>query len=354
MMQRKNAFAPTCAAWLTSEIALWTDSRRLPGSLSSRPEVSRSTEPNRSPAASSVRASSAVTRSRSMESKPCSFAHCASAPRSRFCQSLPRRRNPIGNPPVRVAIDRLSLPVKMSALEYAFGDRKPSRLLCGHPVGGVSGFGAERHAQGHGALHLLADDPRVLLCELLRGLQHQFVVYLEQHLQGKSLRIYPALNAHHCGFDEVGGAALHDRVDRQPLSQRLHVAIERMNLRDGAASARQRADVALLARLPNALFQKRLNAGEAALVFRDQFGRGGNVYPLDPAGQAVGRNAVDDPEVDGLGAGALLPRHLLQRDMEDLRRNGRVNVLVGGERLDERRVFREVSEQAQFDLRIVG
>ena len=71
-------------------------------------------------------------------------------------------------------------------------------------------------------------------------------------------------------------------------------------------------------------------------------------------GEGERPHAVEDPEVDRLGPAPLVGRDEAGVDAEDLRRRGAVDVLAAAERLDERRVAREVGEEAQLDLRVVG
>ena len=60
------------------------------------------------------------------------------------------------------------------------------------------------------------------------------------------------------------------------------------------------------------------------------------------------------PVVDHLRLVALLLGDLVERQAEDFRRGGAVDVLAAGEALEQARVLRERGEDAQLDLRIVG
>jgi hypothetical protein len=66
------------------------------------------------------------------------------------------------------------------------------------------------------------------------------------------------------------------------------------------------------------------------------------------------REPVHDAEIDGLGPAAVLGGDLFTRHAENLRRSERMNVFPGAVGLDQQLVFREVREQSQLDLRIVG
>ena len=64
--------------------------------------------------------------------------------------------------------------------------------------------------------------------------------------------------------------------------------------------------------------------------------------------------SVDRGEVDGLRARAHILRNLVERHVEDQRRGLAVNVTAGSERLHECFIVRQVREQPQLDLRVVG
>src|SRR5213076_660196 len=66
------------------------------------------------------------------------------------------------------------------------------------------------------------------------------------------------------------------------------------------------------------------------------------------------RDAVDDPEVDHLRDVALVLRQRRLVLAEHLRRGRRVDVLAARERLAELRLARDVREDAQLDLRVIG
>ena len=71
-------------------------------------------------------------------------------------------------------------------------------------------------------------------------------------------------------------------------------------------------------------------------------------------GEAEGRDAVDDAEIDRLRAAPDFARHALDRHAEHFRSGHGVNVELIGEGLLQRRDVGDVSEKAQFDLAIVG
>ena len=74
---------------------------------------------------------------------------------------------------------------------------------------------------------------------------------------------------------------------------------------------------------------------------------------MDVLREGKGRDAVDDAEVDGLGAAALELCHLRERDAEDLRGGDGVDVLAVQKSLLHDLVAADVGEQAQLDLAVV-
>src|SRR3989449_9229168 len=67
-----------------------------------------------------------------------------------------------------------------------------------------------------------------------------------------------------------------------------------------------------------------------------------------------GRDAVEDREVGALGDRPLERRPLRGRDPDPLRGRAPVDVLTTPERLDDRRIAREMGEDAELDLGVVG
>src|SRR5207244_8122977 len=72
------------------------------------------------------------------------------------------------------------------------------------------------------------------------------------------------------------------------------------------------------------------------------------------AGERERSLSIDRAEVDRLGTRAHLGRDLLLRHSEDDRRGLTMDVAALLERADEGRVAREVGQQAQLDLGVIG
>ena len=79
-------------------------------------------------------------------------------------------------------------------------------------------------------------------------------------------------------------------------------------------------------------------------------------FPRNPEAlsETVGLHPVEQAEVDHLRRTPLVRRHRVRVDVVDSRRRRRVNIEVLFERVDESRVVREMGEDAQLDLRVVG
>ena len=91
-----------------------------------------------------------------------------------------------------------------------------------------------------------------------------------------------------------------------------------------------------------------------ALEVAVDVGARGLLVDAELRGEAEGRDAVDDAEVDGLGAGAGLFAHGGGVDLEDLGGGEGVDVFAGAVGVEEERVLREVRHEAELDLRVVG
>ena len=158
--------------------------------------------------------------------------------------------------------------------------------------------------------------------------------------------------ADHRQLDDVGGGPLDHGVDRQPLAQRAQLVVARAQLGDLAAPAPERLhEPFLLGALDRPLDESR-HAGKAIQVGVDEvlclLAR-----DVEPVGQAVIGEAVDDPVVDHLGLGAHRCVQLPGRHAEDLGGRRRVHVLAALEDLAQDRLVGDVREHAQLDLRVV-
>ncbi len=177
------------------------------------------------------------------------------------------------------------------------------------------------------------------------------------HLQDQQglqfLRIEPVLHGQHGALDQVGGGALHRRVDCGALGALAAAGIRRPDFRQPEAAAEYGLDIALVARAGTGLFHV---AGDARIAreVAVHVGLRRGAVDADLFRQAEGAHAVDQAEVDRLGGTALLAGHLDRRQAEDFAGGGAMHVLALGEGFQQARVVGEVGHDAQLDLRIVG
>jgi hypothetical protein len=77
-------------------------------------------------------------------------------------------------------------------------------------------------------------------------------------------------------------------------------------------------------------------------------------WDAKPRRQTEGRHAIDDAEIDRLGAAARFLIHLVARNAEDFGCGAGVNILTGGEGFAQRRHLGQMRQQSQFDLAVIG
>ena len=187
----------------------------------------------------------------------------------------------------------------------------------------------------------------------LIGLEDELVVDLEQHLRAQAALPHRRVEPDHRDLHAVGGGALDRHVDRHPLAGGAQRAVAGRQLRQVAAAAEQRRHEALVARedlhldrvAPDALVRGEVVGDEPLrLLARD----------LQPLGQPVVGEPVGDPVVDHLRHAALLRPDLVGRQAQDAGRGGEVDVGVRGEVGPEPGVARDVGQDAELLLRVVG
>ena len=177
---------------------------------------------------------------------------------------------------------------------------------------------------------------------------------LKQEAHGEVPGHDPAVEVHHRQLDQVGSASLDHRVDRQSFPKAPGVPVGAMDLRDVAPATKDRGHIPMVGSLPDARLEEAVDAGKASLVVGDQ-GKGAVVVQVtDPARQSPRRDAVDDPEIDGLGLVALVPGNILGAPAEDLGSDGGVDVQSPVECVEKAGILRQMGKDAQLDLRIVG
>ena len=130
-------------------------------------------------------------------------------------------------------------------------------------------------------------------------------------------------------------------------------ALERRDVRVVAFAPEQREHIAVLLAERLGLFHVVADAGEALEIFLD-IGAGLLARDAELVGEPERRDAVDDAEIDRLGAAAHLARHALHRHAEHFRGGHGVNVEAVAEGFPQRLDVGDLGQQPQLDLRIVG
>ena len=157
----------------------------------------------------------------------------------------------------------------------------------------------------------------------------------------------------HGAADDVGGGALQTRVDRGAFVERADGGVGGLDLGIMTFAAEQRLDVPMHAAKVARRVHISADARKAFEIFADV---GARFLARNPelVRQSERRNAVDDPEIDRLGAPPDFRRHSLDGDAEHFRSRHGVDVEPLAERALERRDIGDLGEQPQLDLRIVG
>src|SRR5579864_7971143 len=174
------------------------------------------------------------------------------------------------------------------------------RLL---PVRPVTDVDLERHAQRRHRRHQrrqITQDVRDLF---LGRFEHELVVHLENQLRAKTLALEMALYGDHRELDEIGGRALHRRVDRGALGACPARAACRANIGQEEPPPEYRFDVALLAReLARALHVRR-DTGMAREIAVDELLRR-RALDIELRREAERAHAVYESKIDGLDVAA--------------------------------------------------
>ena len=182
--------------------------------------------------------------------------------------------------------------------------------------------------------------------------QHQFVVDLHDHTGVQRAVVKPLGDLDHGALDDIGSGALHRCVDRGALGSLAHGLVLGMNFRQVQAATEQGFDVALLAGLLAGAFhiaQHARVAGEVAVNVSLRL----LAIDTDLFGQTKGTHAVDQAEVDGLGAAALVGGDLLQVHAEYLGSGCAVHIEIMAEGVQQTGILCQMRHDPQLDLRVV-
>ena len=228
------------------------------------------------------------------------------------------------------------------------------RILLGvAPVGALAYFGDDGDGEGDDALHFVFDELGDFFDFGGWGVEEEFVVDLEGHFGLKVAGAEGGVDAEHGDLDHVGGGALERCVDSGAFGEAAGVGVAGVDVRDGPGAAEEGGDLAGFAGLREGLLDEGADACVAVEVGFD-VGLGGLLIDAEVGGEAERGDAVDDAEVDGLGAVAGLLVHGFRSDAEDLAGGEGVDVEVVLVGVDEQRVLGEVRHEAELDLGVVG
>ena len=118
-------------------------------------------------------------------------------------------------------------------------------------------------------------------------------------------------------------------------------------------AAEQRENIAVPFRRRLGLFHVIADAGEPLKIFPD-IGAGLLAADAKLIGEPESGNAVDDAEIDRLGATADFTGHVFDRHAKHFRRGHGVNVEPLAEGLAQLLDAGDLGQKPQFDLRVIG
>src|SRR6266403_425177 len=186
-----------------------------------------------------------------------------------------------------------------------------------------------------------------------RYFKYKFVMDLQYHARRKPPLLQAGGDPDHGDLDQVRSRALERGVGSSSLAERSDVVVAVLQLGYVAPPSEQCLDVPLFARLGHGAIEPDPDTREPREVLLDESLRV-ILGDAELAGQGEWPLPVDRGEVDRLRAGAHVRRDLVVRHAEDERRSLAVDVPALLEGFDERRVAREMGQQSQLDLRVVG
>ena len=178
-------------------------------------------------------------------------------------------------------------------------------------------------------------------------------MHLQQHAAFQPGRIQRRRQLDHGALDDVGRPSLQRCIAGLPLGIAALGGVAVGNAGHPATAAERGQHETADARFLPRAFHVRADARVAHEIRVDIALR---LARLDAelAAEPEGADAIDDAEIDRLGAAPDQPRHLRHRHAEHLARRAAVDVLPGGERLAQCGYVGHMGEQPQFDLGVVG
>ncbi len=184
-------------------------------------------------------------------------------------------------------------------------------------------------------------------------LEDQFVMHLEDHARAQALLCDGVLDANHGDFDQIGVAALDGHVDGFTFERLPFVEGQSGHIGEEAFAPVHGVDVALPASLVERAFDVLFDVREGLMIASNELARLAVAHACDIR-QAEGRLAVQHGVDNGFCQAALIFRDLGQRSVEERSRRDGMNILVGIEGFDQARLVRDVRQDTQLNLRVVG
>ena len=184
-------------------------------------------------------------------------------------------------------------------------------------------------------------------------IEQQFVVDLQDHLCSQILLLQQMLDAYHSQFDDIRGRPLDRCIDGIPFGHAPYKGVAGVDVTQITPAPHDGLGITFLPCFFNTGIHIFFYAGERVKIPVYQlFGFGaGDIQPLC---QSESRDAIDDPEVGGLGMTAHLPCHLFERNIIDLCCGSGVDILAFPEGTDHILITAQMGHQTQLDLGIVG
>ena len=178
-------------------------------------------------------------------------------------------------------------------------------------------------------------------------------MHLQQHAAGEAGAGQGRGHARHGAADDVGGRALDRGIDCGALLKGALGVIGRGDAGEMHAPAEDRLDIAALAGQPLRLVDIVADTRETPEIGADILARF-LAADAELGRQAEGRDAIDDAEIDRLGAAADQRVHALDGQAEHLARGHGVDVEAFGEGVAQLRDVGDVGKHPELDLAVIG
>jgi hypothetical protein len=178
-------------------------------------------------------------------------------------------------------------------------------------------------------------------------------MYLQQHFAPEIASLHFLIQIYHCDLNDVGRAALHRSIYGHALRSLLDHSVSGTDFGQEPSPPQYRLHVTDLSSSLLGSFQIFLHFGIFLEIQGDELR---SFFSAELGGllQAVVTHAIDDSEIDRLGIPAHLRAYFINRDPEQLGSGRGMDILVLGKGSDKAEVFREVRQNPEVDLGVVG